>query len=102
MINVIESRPLGHDRDVTCDGCADCTLLAKLESLSFMIFDWEVVGEGVVRGQMFQADLWRYVRIGDHLSYLDVTAEFLYKAGAEGHRHALYRLVTGQTLGVLR
>jgi hypothetical protein len=101
MTIAIESRPLGHDRDVTCDGCADCTLLARLEPLSFMISDWQVVGEAVVRGRSAYADLWRYVRIGDHLSYLDVTAEFLDGTGVEGHRHALYRLVTGQTSGVL-
>jgi hypothetical protein len=91
----IESRPLGHGLDVDCGGCDDCMLLERLQPLSLLIFDWQVIGEGVVRGQMFQAGLWRYVLLRD-LRYIDVTAEALADNEQGFHAAALQALATGR------
>lgn len=69
--------------------CLLCQLVENFPTFN----DWRVVGEGVVRGQCFQRDVWRYVLVRD-LRHVDVTAEFL--DGARwGHEDTLRALVGG-------
>lgn len=86
-IHAIEVAPVEHTRSGSA--CVACALTAYPDFGS-----WMVVGEGVVRGQCFQADMWRYVFIGcGGMRYLDVTTEYLVTA-PDGHNSALRKLVS--------
>ena len=98
----VESHPLshGHVRPsrlvAQCGGpglCSLCELEQRLVLAWPDIGPWEVVGEGVVRGQRLIVDMWRYVRVSD-LRRVDVTAEFLEDADFDAHEWVLRKLVT--------
>jgi hypothetical protein len=93
----IESRPLNHGltwphEPGWSDACGDCVIEQRLACRWPEIGPWEIVGEGVARGQWFVRDQWKYVLISD-LRSIDVAAEMLEPWHEGGHEEALRALV---------